>query len=146
MLVANEVETTVELEKQLHVSVDVPTEAVFAALGEPVISKKHTASKASQASIDQQTRAKFEQFKRTIADRLSPLFPSEAGTRSRLTEHGNSLDFRLIPAVTRVNTASNWQTGVQAWLGTNWPSIGVLGIGAVLLLSLIHISEPTRPY
>ena len=145
MLVANEVETTVELEKQLHVSVDVPTEAVFAALGEPVISKKHTASKASQASIDQQTRAKFEQFKRTIADRLSPLFPSEAGTRSRLTEHGNSLDFRLIPAVARVNTASNWQTRAQTWLGTNWPSIGVLGIGAVLLTLVFRRSEHFQP-
>ena len=143
--VDNEVETTIQLDKQLHVSVDVPTESVFAALGEPIISKKHTTSKARKASIDQQTRAKFEQFKRTIADRLLPLFPSEARTGSRLADHGNSLDFRLIPATARVNTASNWQTRAQAWLGTNWPSIGVLGIGAVLLTLVFRRSEHFQP-
>ena len=145
MPVAHEVETTVQLDKQLRVSVDVPTESVFAALGEPIVKRKHISKKARQASIDQQTRAKFEQFKRTIADRLLPLFPSEAGTGSRLTEHGNSLDFRLIPAVAPVVTAANWQTRAQAWLGTNWPSIGVLGIGAVLLTLVFRRSEHFRP-
>ena len=143
--VVNEVETTVQLDKQLRVLVNVPTEAVFAALGEPIVSKKKINSRARQASIDQQTRAKFEQFKRTIADRLLPLFPSESGTGSRLTEQGNSLDFKLIPAVARVNTASNWQTRAQTWLGTNWPSIGVLAIGAVLLTLVFRRSEHFQP-
>ena len=143
--VDNEVETTVQLDKQLHVSVDVPTETVFAALGEPIISRKHTTSEARKASIDQQTRVKFEQFKRTIADRLLPLFPSETRTGRRLTDHGNSLDFRLIPAVARVNAASNWRTRTQAWLGTNWPSIGVFGIGAVLLTLVFRRSEHFQP-
>jgi len=141
MPVANQVETTVQLDKKLHVLVDVPTEAVFAALGKPIASSKAHTSKARQASIDQQTRSKFQQFKRTLADRLLPLFPREAGQGSRLTEQGNSLDFRLVPAVAHIETATNWQTRAQTWFGTNWPSIGVLGIGAVLLTLVFRRSE-----
>ena len=143
--VGNEVETTVQLDKQLHVFVDIPTESVFAALGEPIDNRKNITDKARQASIDQQTRTKFERFKRTIADRLLPLFPNEQGKGSRLAEQGNSLDFRLLPAVARVKAASNWQTRAQAWLGANWPSIGVLGIGAVLLTLVFRRSEHFRP-
>ena len=51
----------------------------------------------------------------------------------------------MIPAVARVNTASNWQTRAQTWLGTNWPSIGVLGIGAVLLTLVFRRSEHFQP-
>jgi len=143
--VSNEVETTIRLDKQLHVFVDIPTESVFAALGQPIVNRKKITDKARQASIDQQTRTKFEQFKRTIADRLLPLFPSDEGNGSRLVEQGNSLDFRLLPTVARAETASTWQTSAQAWLEVNWPSVGVLGIGAVLLTLVFRRTENSWP-
>lgn len=142
--VSNEVQTAVQLDKQLHVFVDVPTESVYAAFGKPAVKSKITAQ-ARKTSVDQQTRAKFEQFKRKISDRLLPLFPNEAGTSSRLTELGNSLDFRLVPAVAPVKTATNWQARAQAWFETNWPSIGVLCIGAVLLTLVFRRAEHFRP-
>ncbi len=144
MPASNEVQTMVQLDRQWHVFVDVPTEAVYAALGEPNVKSKMISDHARQSSIDQQTRSKFDQFKRAIADRLMPLFPSDAGRGSRLTEAGNSLDFRLVPAVARIETATHWQARAQAWLEANWPSIGVLGIGAVLLTLVCRRSEHFR--
>ena len=138
---SSEAQTTIHLDKQFHVFVDVPTEAVFATLGQPIISKKNISARAQESSIERQTKAKFEQLKRTIANRLLPLFPSETGAESSLVEKGNSLDFQLLPAKSQAQTATAWTTRVTEFLETNWPSISVLGIGAILLTLVFHRSS-----
>ena len=144
VLVSHEIQTIVELNKQLHVFVDIPTETVYAALGNPVEIKKHISARERQASIDQQTKAKFEQLKSTIADRLLPLFPSESTAGSLLTEQGNSVDFRLVPAIAQAKNTADWKSNAQALFESNWPSLGVLGIGALLLALVYRRSDQFR--
>ena len=134
-------ETTIQLDKQLHVFVEVPTDTVFATLGEPVHGAKNVTARARQASIEHQTKMKFEQLKSTIVDRLLPLFPSDTGNGSSLVEKGNSLDFKLLPTVTQAKTAVDWMSRVRTFMETNWPSICVLSIGAILLTLVVRRSD-----
>ena len=138
---SNETQTTIRLDKQLHVFVEVPTDTVFATLGEPILGAKSVTARARQASIEHQTETKFEQLKSTIASRLLPLFPSDTGKGSSLAEDGNTLAFTLLPAATQAKTTVDWATRAQAFWETNWPSICVLGIGAVLLTLVVRRSD-----
>ena len=140
--VPTEPRTTVELDKQLNIFVEVPTEALYVALGEPTERKKHFTAKTRQASIDQQTKVKFEQLKSTIIGRLLPLFPSESGAGSLLAEQGNSLDFKLLPAIVQAKPATtDWMSRAKTSFETNWPSLGVLAIGALLLTLVFRRSD-----
>ena len=140
-----EAQTTVQLEKQLQVFIEVPTDTVFATLGEPIHGSKSVTARSRQASIEHQTKTKFEQLKSTIVDRLLPLFPSSTGSGSNLVENGNSLEFKLLPAVTQAKAKIDWTTRARAFMETNWPSICVLGIGAVLLTLVVRRSDQFQP-
>lgn len=133
--------TTVQLEKQFRVFVEIPTDTVFAALGQPIVGKEGTSARAQQSSIERQTKAKFEQLKSKIANRLLPLFPSDTGAGSSLVESGNSLDFELLPAVPRTKATNQWTARVMDFFESNWPSICVLGIGAILLTLVVRSSD-----
>jgi len=147
---STESETTIQLEKQLNVFIDIPTDTVFAVLGKPTISDKKTTARGRQASIEHQTQAKFKQLQAKIVDRLLPLFPSETGFGNQLAENGNSLDFRLLPATNQTKAMSDWTSRVQAFFEKNWPSVCVLGIGAALLTLVVRRSDqlqmPPRDY
>ena len=138
---STEAQTTVQLNKQYHVFVEVPADTVFAALGKPTFGPNKVTDRARKASIEHQTKAKFEKLKGTIVDRLLPLFPSDTGAGSSLAEHGNSLDFKLLPTATKAKAVTDWTSRAQAFWETNWPSICVLGIGAVLLTLVVRRSD-----
>ena len=145
VLVSTEAQTTVQLDKQLHVFVEVPTDTVFATLGEPIRGAKDVNARSRKASIERQTKTKFEQLKNTIVNRLLPVFPSDTGNGSSLAEVGNTLDFKLLPATKQANAAVDWPTRAYAFWETNWPSICVLGIGAILLTLVVRRSDQFQP-
>ena len=140
-----EAQTTVQLDKQFQVFVEVPTDTVYAALGKPTFGPKKVTDKARLASIEHQTKTKFGKLKGTIVSRLLPLFPSETGTGSSLTENGNSLDFKLLPATTQTKVAADWKTRASNFWEANWPSICVLGIGVALLTLVVRRSDQFQP-
>jgi len=136
--------TAVQLKKQFHVFVEVPTDTVFATFGQPIVGKKNISVRAQKSSIERQTKAKFEQLKTKIVNRLLPLFPSDTGAGSSLAESGNSLDFQLLPAVTQAKATNQWPASIRDFFESNWPSICVLGIGAILLTLVVRRSDPLQ--
>ena len=139
--VSTTAQPTIQLDRQLHVSVEIPTDTVFATLGKPTYSKKNVSAQVQEASVERQTKAKFEQLKGTIVNRLLPLFPSDKGAVSSLVEQGNSLDFKLLPTATKAKATIDWIARVRDFLESNWQSIFVLGIGAALLTMIVRRSD-----
>ena len=93
-------------------------------------------------ALKRQTKSKFEQLKSTIVNRLLPLFPSAT----------------QVLEVAWLNEATRWTlncylqqqkrklltTGcldVQKFFESNWPSICVLSIGAILLTLVVRRSD-----
>ena len=138
---STETRKTIQLDKQFNVFVEVPTDTVFAKLGHPTVAKKNISDRVKNSDVQRQTKAKFEQLKQTIVSRLLPLFPSNTGAQSSLIEKGNSLEFRLLPTATKAKATDDWTNSVRNFLESNWPSICVLGIGAVLLTLVVRRSD-----
>lgn len=142
LLVGHETRSTVELERQLKISIDVPEATVYEVCGCPEIGDLKVVASAREASLEHQKQGKFEQLKSQIAGRVESLLAGDD-----MADGDHSLRLTLIDSpVVAVETPADWATKFRDFGTENWPSIAVLLIGVGLLTIVTRRPPPETDY
>jgi len=142
MLVGHESRPTVELKRQLKISIDVPEATVYEICGCPEIGNLKVGANVRRAKLAHQKQGKFEQVKSQIAARVQSLL-----TNDNMADDEHKLELTMIDSpVVASESSVGWAGKLQSFAAENWPSLAVLLIGVGLLTIVTRRPAPETAY